>query len=884
MTETRLHDPLVEREEPVPYRGIDGLRVTARSRGQRAPRNYIVRAPNGELCQLGEEEHFLLTMLDGKRSFREIEQEFRARFAGNLSRQHFEGFIEELQSTGIIERIDPGRSSVELARDASAPLITVVEEAPPGEPVAPDWTGDVVPADETVPLYHSGLTLAPVFSLLARLGSPLRYFAWFLLPAVPGIAVALYLREPQLSAALSGLDWAVPGAALFCTGAALAALIIPNLARGAAAAFHGAPREVFQLKFACRVLPWFRIDRGWVGTLSRKAQAWTYATPLVARLAVFAIGAAVWLCAASPAAPHAVAGLVAAGIGLWSFLITAAPLWPSDGRRWLAIYFDEPALDRALWHALRLDSIEAFERHGRGLTAAAAILSLVALAGAALLWGAATWDGFVLIVGSACSVVASGVVAMAEVAMSLSAVIADRVPPLGSFGGTVSGELATGAGGVASGVSVLRDAMSSAAVHGEPERLRDIGGVLLAGGYASGLLWLTRARASVGGLTAAAGGWGTGLARGELAPVGRGAGDALPPALDERLYTGGQSWPSNTKVLVLAALVVVVLSVAFLSYPYESGGNFTILPYTSYEQNARVSGEVTEVLVREGERVKEGQVLAILGDWNEVHSLAVSRAALDKASAQLQDLLQLPKPEQVALARQQYEQAASRLPFSKADYDRDLALVQTGAVSVRQFQQTQSAYEQDKAAVAVTKANYDLVRAGATASEIEAARAAVRLAQAQVAYAEDQLARTRIRASASGTVVTPNPQLMYGKYLKQGQPFVALQDNRVAHIEVQIPETDIRDIYVGSRVRAKAWGYERMTWTGKVTLIAHDATSVGALGNVVRVVAEVPNPDGFLRPQMSGYAKVQTAEMPVWVSFTRALVRFLLVEVWSWIP
>jgi putative peptide zinc metalloprotease protein len=56
------------------------------------------------------------------------------------------------------------------------------------------------------------------------------------------------------------------------------------------------------------------------------------------------------------------------------------------------------------------------------------------------------------------------------------------------------------------------------------------------------------------------------------------------------------------------------------------------------------------------------------------------------------------------------------------------------------------------------------------------------------------------------------------------------------------------------------------------------------VGAVVRVVAQIPNPDGLLRPRMSGYAKVQTVEMPVWVSFTRALARFVLVELWSWIP
>lgn len=874
----------------MPYRAAEGLRITARSRGQRAPRTYVVRAPSGDLCQLGEEEHFLFTMLDGKRSFGEIEQEFRSRFAGNLSPQHFQGFIDELQSAGIILRA--GDSEPAAAQPESAPLpIAVVEEAPPAEDLDSDWTGEVAPSADTIPLYPRGLTLGPLFMLLARLGSPLRFFAWFLIPAAAAVGIALYVQTPRLAAALAAADWRAPSVALYCLGAVLAALLVPNLARGAAAAFHGAPREAFQLTLAGHVVPWFRIDRGWIGTLSRKTQAWTYGAPLLARLAGFAIGAALWLFAGDPANPLAVAGLVIGGVGLWSFLLTATPLWRSDGRRWLAVYFDEPTLNRPLWRSLRIAGIESFEMRGRGFVAVAAVISAAGIVGAVLLWGAASWDGLLLVLAAARGLLSLALGAALDVVKPWLAAAGGAVSPVfGPVGEVISPWLGTAAGATSRWFGAVRDGAGLGAVGAQP--LPEIGGALLGGAYAAGLLWLNRAAASAGALRLPArGGWGGAMARGvpdrstgRLEPMGRGPTDALPPSLDERLYAGGQSWPSNTKVLIAAAVIVAVLSIAFLSYPYESGGTFTILPYTSYEQDARVAGEVTEVLVREGEWVNQGQIIATLADWNEVHSLAVVKATLEKASAQLQDLLLLPKPEQVALARQQYEQAASRLPFSKADYERDLALVQTGAVSVRQFGQTQSTYEQDKAAVAVTKANYDLVRVGATQPEIEAARAAVRLASAQVAYAEDQLARTRIRATASGTVVTPNPQLQYGKFLKLGQTFVLLQDNRVAHVEVQVPETDIREIYIGSPVRAKAWGYEHTIWTGKVTLIARDAMATQSFGNIVRVVAEIPNPEGLLRPQMSGYAKVQTVEMPVWISFTRALVRFVLIEVWSWIP
>ncbi len=915
MSETRLRDSVVERDAVLPYRGAEGLRITAKSRGHRGAHTYVVRAPGGDLCQLGEEEHFLLTMVDGKRSFREIEEEFHARFAGNLSIEHFQGFLNELRTAGIIVPVDQENAATKPKEPL--PLTTIIiadgpaEDNSPADPAESRWADDVVPTVETLPSDRLRVSLAPLFLLLARLGSPLRYFAWFLIPAIAAIGVALYLQQPRMVAALGAFDVTAPGVALGYFGVILAALLAPSLARGAAAAFHGAPRETFHPTLVGHVVPGFTIDRGWIGTLSRKGQVWSYGAPLVVRLAEFVIGASIWVFSHEAGSPLAIAGLLVGGVGLWSFLLSATPLWAGDGRCWLAAYLDEPALDNALWSAgWRLpwspfwrdpqpDLADIADIRGRGFLVAAALVALVGIGGALLLWGGATWDALALVLGAARDALSPGIGAARDAVLLwlgdageaitswISPWLSPGVAPwLGLVGGTVSSWVDAGRDTGSSWLGAVADATSRWLGAMRDPRAREVGAVLLGSAYVAALVWLIRAKLSVEALRPPERPWdGAALRRGlgEL-PTGRDGVSHDRSSLDERMFAGAQYWPSNGKILVVAAIIIVGLSVAFLSYPYESGGTFTILPSDQYELRARVSGEIAEVLVSEGQQVTQGQLLATLADWGEVHNLAVAKAGLEKAVAQLQDLLTLPKPEQVAVARQQFEQASTRLPFSKADYERDLVLVQTGAVSVRQFEQTQSTYEQDKAAVAVTKANYELVRVGATQPAIEAARAAVRLATAQSSFAEDQLGRTRIRAAAAGTVVTPNPQLMKGKYLKEGDLFVQIQDHRIAHVEVQVPETDIREIRLDGRVRAKAWGYEHKTWIGKVTLIASDAQTTQAYGTVVRVVADIPNPDGLLRPHMSGYAKVQTAEMPVWESFSRALVRFLLIEIWSWVP
>ena len=55
-------------------------------------------------------------------------------------------------------------------------------------------------------------------------------------------------------------------------------------------------------------------------------------------------------------------------------------------------------------------------------------------------------------------------------------------------------------------------------------------------------------------------------------------------------------------------------------------------------------------------------------------------------------------------------------------------------------------------------------------------------------------------------------------------------------------------------------------------------------GNVIKVQASIDNPQGLLRTGMAGRAKVLGESMPVWKAFTMAIVRFVQVQVWSWIP
>ena len=163
------------------------------------------------------------------------------------------------------------------------------------------------------------------------------------------------------------------------------------------------------------------------------------------------------------------------------------------------------------------------------------------------------------------------------------------------------------------------------------------------------------------------------------------------------------------------------------------------------------------------------------------------------------------------------------------------------------------------------------------------AQADVERLELQLAFQEEELERTRIRAPLSGVVVTPNLHLMQGQYLDEGETLLEIERTDTVLAEIAIPEADIGLVEIGDPVRLKTYGKSEEEVGGSVFSIAPVAEQRD-FGRVVRLVAVFDNAEGLLRSDMTGFAKVEGDEMPVWRAFLRRAVRFFEVDVWSWIP
>lgn len=256
-----------------------------------------------------------------------------------------------------------------------------------------------------------------------------------------------------------------------------------------------------------------------------------------------------------------------------------------------------------------------------------------------------------------------------------------------------------------------------------------------------------------------------------------------------------------------------------------------IEPKTSVDISADVSGRIVELTVEEGDDVDEGDLLLVIDD-------ARFRAALQRAQASLAD------------ARAREVQARGRATQAQRDFER-----------IRDLK--------ERLPEMVTDSELEALRTEAEvqASLLESARHGVAMAQAGVREAEDQLAKTVIRAPMSGRVTRLNVErgetAVVGTMNNPGSLLLTVSDLSVMEAVIEVDETDVPQITIGDSVAVRIDAFGEREFVGRVTTIGNSSltprsqlSSDQAIDFEVRVTLEGLDVD--LRTDLSATADVIT--------------------------
>lgn len=320
---------------------------------------------------------------------------------------------------------------------------------------------------------------------------------------------------------------------------------------------------------------------------------------------------------------------------------------------------------------------------------------------------------------------------------------------------------------------------------------------------------------------------------------------------------------SPARVMRLAAVVAVLAVVALYPWTLEVGGPVTLDAERSVAVRPEISGNVAEILVAEGERVEEGDLVARL-DTSELETQrAMLRSDIHRAQAKLDLELRGPELEQVRQARERVEAAEVEVGQSRSTHSRLERLQAEGLVSRERFEQSATELRIREGALRAAREELRLIEKGARPEIIAAARAEVDRLNTELADIERRLVSCELRAPASGIVVTPNLDDRQGERLGAGGLLLEIAASEAVSAEIRVLESEIGDVQPGLPVRFVFSAYPSKRFEGEVVEIA-PAAETDDLGRALfRVRANVEDPDRALRPGMTGAAKVRAGRWPL---------------------
>jgi membrane fusion protein (multidrug efflux system) len=258
--------------------------------------------------------------------------------------------------------------------------------------------------------------------------------------------------------------------------------------------------------------------------------------------------------------------------------------------------------------------------------------------------------------------------------------------------------------------------------------------------------------------------------------------------------------------------------------------------------SSEVAGRVSEVRIKDHERVMAGDVLVRLDPEPFEMALAKAEAELDASRGQVRTLIASWHE-----ANSELQEAESKATYWSAQLTRQQQLAQRGIVASSKLEEVESnaVAARDRVAVMRQKVLRVAAQLGGQPERPVDQHPLVREKLAARDRAALELSRTVIRAPLGGTAA--NVKLQPGEYIRAAVPLFALVSDSRPWVEANFKETELTHVQPGHRATVVLDIYPGVEWEAEVESISPATGAEFALlppqnasGNWVKVVQRLP--------------------------------------------
>ena len=278
----------------------------------------------------------------------------------------------------------------------------------------------------------------------------------------------------------------------------------------------------------------------------------------------------------------------------------------------------------------------------------------------------------------------------------------------------------------------------------------------------------------------------------------------------------------------------------------------------------KTAGKVTDVGVKAGEFVVRGAVIAKLdvrdaqlrlaqADAGVAQTVAAVRQAEARLGLSANGGFSASIIPEVRAADAVSEQAFAELRQAEANEKRYRELVETGDVSMQNYENYRTLRDTARARVNSARQQSEAARNAARQNNeaIKSAEAAVNAARTQVDSAKQALADTIIRAPFAGYI--SNRPVAVGEFVSTATVVATLLQTNPIKVQLQVAEVNVPLIVLGRGVSIAVESYQNRRFAGTVTSVnpAIDPTTRTAI-----IEASIENGDNALRSGMFATAQI----------------------------
>ena len=235
----------------------------------------------------------------------------------------------------------------------------------------------------------------------------------------------------------------------------------------------------------------------------------------------------------------------------------------------------------------------------------------------------------------------------------------------------------------------------------------------------------------------------------------------------------------------------------------------------------KVAGRVIEVRVREGDRVKAGDVLARLDLGETAVAVERDREGLKSAEARYQDMSEGSRRPEILAAEADVADKRSQLALADRELERQRVLLAKKIGTQRDFDVAKTGVERSTAALKASEERLKLSVEGFRKFQTEQAKYDMGRAKSVLAQSETVAREAEIRAPADGVILhrIAEPGLL----LAAGQPALTMAFADRLYVRTYIPEPLLGKVRTGMAATVGVDAFPGKSFPAKVTEISPDA-------------------------------------------------------------